>query len=418
MSGERFGPVDFDWFHSEEIPRRLGSRDLGGLRTIMASPASARLRPIAFSVGQGSYTYKPAAGARGLEVVPGDHHAETVVALSRDDWSDFCLELKTCYALFYADRLEFQKGNFGQLAKWEPVIRVAFDGQPFYDIDHPEAVLGSDGRPLDLERSFSLEDLMARGPGGTEDPSRDPGAFLRTAGFVHLRGVLDEAEMERIDVEVTLATARARPDDKRSWWTSVDGRDVCNRVNYLNEGSELIAGIGADERFSRIASLAGHDLKDASDRLDGNTLVIKVPGAETGLADLPWHRDCGMGGHPVKCPMLNVGIQLDAASGRSGQLEMIAGSHTGTSRLPGPPETGHLPVVAIATEPGDVTVHFGHTLHAAPPPSDRARPGRRALYLTYVPPLTFELVGPGQGYNDVLFTRDSGHIRHVHELRA
>jgi hypothetical protein len=34
----------------------------------------------------------------------------------------------------------------------------------------------------------------------------------------------------------------------------------------------------------------------------------------TGLSDLPWHRDCGLGGHPVTCPTLNVGIQLDAAT--------------------------------------------------------------------------------------------------------
>ena len=43
-------------------------------------------------------------------------------------------------------------------------------------------------------------------------------------------------------------------------------------------------------------------------------------------------------------------------------------------------------------------------------------PGRRALYLTFVPPLTFEMVGPGQGYNDVLFARDDGHIQHVDQL--
>ena len=42
-------------------------------------------------------------------------------------------------------------------------------------------------------------------------------------------------------------------------------------------------------------------------------------------------------------------------------------------------------------------MHFGHTLHAAPPPSDADAAGRRALYLSYVPPLTFEMIGPGTG---------------------
>jgi Phytanoyl-CoA dioxygenase (PhyH) len=224
-------------------------------------------------------------------------------------------------------------------------------------------------------------------------------------------------EIEALQTDVVAAVAAARPDDRRSWWTTVDGHEVCSRVNYLNDRSERIADLGSDPRITRIAALGGPELRDARDRLDGNGVVIKVPGATEGLSDLPWHRDCGMGGHPVKCPMLNVGIQLDHATAASGQLLMVAGSHKGTSRLPRPAEARQLPVVPLSTEPGDVTVHFGHTLHAAPPPDDRHANGRRAIYLSFVPPLTFEMVGPGQGYNDVLFTRDAGHVQHVDQLR-
>jgi ectoine hydroxylase-related dioxygenase (phytanoyl-CoA dioxygenase family) len=84
--------------------------------------------------------------------------------------------------------------------------------------------------------------------------------------------------------------------------------------------------------------------------------------------------------------------------------------------LPSAREAENHAVVALTTEPGDVTVHFGHTLHAAPPPNDRDAPGRRALYLSFVPPLTFEMVGPGQGYNDVLFTRSEGRVQHVDQF--
>jgi len=38
------------------------------------------------------------------------------------------------------------------------------------------------------------------------------------------------------------------------------------------------------------------------------------------------------------------------------------------------------------------------------------------LYVSYVPPLTFEMMQPRQGYNDVLFTRDSGRVHHIDEL--
>ena len=96
---------------------------------------------------------------------------------------------------------------------------------------------------------------------------------------------------------------------------------------------------------------------------------------------------------------------------------MVPGSHMGTSRLPGPREASGLPVVPIDAEPGDVTVHFGHTLHAAPAPTDPRASGRKAVYLSFVPSSLFDMVGPGQGYNDVLFTRRAGHVQHVDQLR-
>jgi hypothetical protein len=74
--------------------------------------------------------------------------------------------------------------------------------------------------------------------------------------------------------------------------------------------------------------------------------------------------------------------------------------------------------VAVETQPGDVTAHYGHTLHAAPPPGDPKAAGRRALYVTYVPELVFDMIPAGKGYNDVLFTRDSGRVRHIDELRS
>ena len=189
---------------------------------------------------------------------------------------------------------------------------MAFDGQTVYDIDDPPPVIASDGRPLELTRTFTFD-----------DPDEEIADFLARAGFVHLRGVMDAEEIGALRAVADEGVAAARPDDRRSWWTEVDGRAVCSRVNYLNDRSPMVAGLGADERFTRIARWGGPDLRDAGDRLDGNGVVIKVPGAAPGLADLPWHRDCGMGGHPVKCPMLNVGIQLDAATAGNGQLQMI-----------------------------------------------------------------------------------------------
>jgi ectoine hydroxylase-related dioxygenase (phytanoyl-CoA dioxygenase family) len=396
---ERFGPIDFDWFHQVHLPWLLQERG-----AVFSDSDAAVVRPLGFELSDGrSYTYVPQGAS--FAVCPGTEAAHTVVAMTPDDWCDFVWELKTCFALLYAERLSITQGNFGQVARWEPPLRVALSGQTLFDLARPAVVEDGDGRPLDPTRPFTLDDS----PAEIED-------FLHRVGFVHLRGVLDAAEVTALRGDVEAAVERARPDDRKSWWTTVGGREVCNRVNYINERSDRIAALGADPRFATIAALGRNDLRDAHDRLDGNGVVIKVPGSSGGLADLPWHRDCGMGGHPVKCPMLNMGIQLDAATAATGQLQMIPGSHRGTSRLPSAREAEGHAVVALTTEPGDVTVHFGHTLHAAPPPQDPAAFGRRALYLSFVPPLTFDMVGPGQGYNDVLFTRSGGRVQHADEF--
>ena len=400
MDSDRFGPIDFDGFHRHDLPQLLEGR-----RHVFSDADIRVVRSLAFELPDGrAYTYVPT--DRTFSVTSGSEGAHTVVTLSYEAWCSFVWELRSSFSLLYSGEVATARGSFGQLARWEPPLRVAFSGQDLYDLADPPPVQDDDGRPLDLTRVFTLDDSLD-----------EIAAFLSQAGFVHLRGVMEAAEVEDLRHDVDTAVANARPDDRRSWWTSVDGQDVCNRVNYLNDRSERIARLGSDERFVAIAGLGRNDLRDASDRLDGNSVVIKVPGAAEGLADLPWHRDCGMGGHPVKCPMLNVGIQLDRATPATGQLLMIPGSHRGTSRLPGPDEAERLPITPLWTEPGDVTVHFGHTLHAAPPPTDHHGPGRRALYLTFVPPLTFEMVAPGQGYNDVLFARTDGHIKHVDQLR-
>lgn len=396
---ERFGSIDFDWFHLEELPGRLRER-----QAIFSDADAEVLRPLGFQLSDGrAYTYVPE--GKTFSVKPGIDAAQTVVEVSLDSWCSFVWELKSCFALLYAEQLAVRSGSFGQMARWEPSLRVVFGDQDLFDLDHPSHIADEFGCEVDLTKTFTLE-----------DPATEMRNFLELVGFVHIRAVLDAAEIEALRSDVSDALGKARPDDRKSWWTAVGGREVCNRVNYLNDGSARIAALGADPRILDIAALGGPELRDACDRLDGNSAVIKVPGSEGGLADLPWHRDCGMGGHPVKCPMLNVGIQLDAATESTGQLQMIPGSHRGTCRIPSAREAQKHRVVAITTEPGDVTVHYGHTLHAAPPPNDPHASGRRALYLTFVPPLTFEMVGPGEGYNDVLFTRSEGRVQHLNDI--
>jgi ectoine hydroxylase-related dioxygenase (phytanoyl-CoA dioxygenase family) len=63
--------------------------------------------------------------------------------------------------------------------------------------------------------------------------------------------------------------------------------------------------------------------------------------------------------------------------------------------------------VAVDTEPGDVTVHLGDVMHAAPPPTG-AGPGRRVLYVTCMPERALEFIPAGKSYNDVIIARVGG----------
>src|SRR5207302_1242095 len=166
MTG-RFDPIDFDEFHLVDLPRRLAE---GNGKLAVADLTS--VKPIAFRLTDGrAYTYT--AAADGIDITTGADEAYTIVELAYEDWCDFAWELRSCFALLYADRLTIASGSFGHLARWEPALRAAYDGQPVYDFANPPAVVDANGDALDLRRTFTMDDDDAA--------IRD---FLERAGFV------------------------------------------------------------------------------------------------------------------------------------------------------------------------------------------------------------------------------------------
>jgi hypothetical protein len=395
-----FEPVDFEDFHRITLPAlieggngALAAPDLAG-----SVPGGGPVGPIAFSVEDGtSFTYIPGAGT--VEIWSSDVAADTVIELSREAFSDFANELRSCFGLLYAGLAEATRGDYGWFERWEPALRALYHGRPIID----PAMLGV---RTDLDRTFTLDE--------SDDEIR---AFLHETGFAHVAGVFTPDEVAALTAEVEAARSAARPDDGRSWWaTQADGTEVCCRVIYLGRSSTLFDEIGDDDRLRRLAALGAPGLVAERDCLDGVSVVIKNAEVTAGLSDLPWHRDCGLGGHPVLCPSVAIGIQLDAANAATGQLHFLAGSHRGSSHPVKPGEEARQPTVAVDTEPGDVTVHFGDVLHAAPPPTGTGQ-CRRAVYVTFARPETLAYVGPGNGYNDVLFEHD-GQVHNVDELKA
>lgn len=392
MAALAFLAVDFEAFHQIALPKLIE----GGNGALAADDLRG-VAPIAFKVPDGAaYSYVP--GPDTVELWATDVAADTVVELSREAFSDFANELRTGRGLLYAGLVEVTRGDFASFERWEPALRALYHGRHIVD---PAAECVRD----DLDRMFTLADADAQLT-----------AFLVETGFLHVRAVFSADEISVLGADVERLRADARPDDGKSWWaTRADGTDVCCRLIYASLRSEVIAGLGEDPRLARLAALHGDALEPASECLDGFSVVFKHPVITGGLSDLPWHRDCGLGGHPIICPGLNVGVQLDAATPESGQLHFVAGSHRGSSHPPRSSDEARQPVVAIDTEPGDVIVHYGHALHAAPPPTGSG--GRRALYVGFVRPEARAFVGDGHGYNDVLFERD-GLVRNVGELEG
>ncbi len=388
--------IDFNEFHRVELQKYLN--DGRGARAAVSMAAD---RSLTFVVGNDAWTYR-STGVE-IEVVEG-RAAGLTISLDPEAFSDFVNEMWSVFGLLYGERLILETGSFEHLVAWEPVLQALWFDRPIYTATESSEFVGRNGTPLSLHQSFTLDDDV-------DEMSH----FLQTCGFLVLRNVFSAEEIAAMNEVVDRERQRSTPDDKRSWWaTDSDGNEVCCRVTYLAERDEVFADLAADERLKVIAALSGAQLQSCPDRLDGLGVVIKNPGVVEGLSDLPWHRDCGMGGHFVLCPGLNVGVQLDEASAENGQLWFLAGSHHHAAQSLDMSQINGLPTVAVDAQPGDVTVHFGHVMHAAPPPLSPTA-NRKAVYVGFHVPELFDVIGPGQAYNDVLFTHGDGRVRSVEE---
>jgi len=372
-------PTDFRAFHEAVLSASVAT-PIGRA----AARDVANLAPIAFALANGA-AYRLLPSGDTLRALPGDD-APTVIELDEPAWRDFASEMATAAGLHYGRRIRFLRGDFATLERWEPALRALFCGRPIFDPD-------ADVLPPDVDPARSLT---------LDEPDDTLRRQLHATGYLHVRRVFESSEIARIREIVEARRKVARPGDGRSWWaTRADGARVVCRLIYLGLAEPTIAALGDDPRVRRLASLAGTPLRPTTDRSDGQSVVLKHPEIREGLSDLPWHRDCGLGGHPATCPALNVGIQLDAATEASGRLHFVPGSWRASCHRS---DLARARTVAVDTEPGDVTAHFGDVMHAAPPPTGSG-PGRRVLYVSCMPPAAYDVIPPGKSYNDVILAR-------------
>jgi hypothetical protein len=356
--------------------------DLDPQALAAATKDVARAGAITFAVNDASLTYR----AEGGQVTESsDRDGDTVVVLSPSAWADLVSQVRTPIGLLLAGELSFERGDFNHFAAWDRTLRYLHNGVPPYSPDRA--------------------DLKGRDPGAAltlDDSDEELREQLTTMGYLHVKGVFAPEEMAAANADVDRLAAEATPGDDKSWFVETDeGQRLC-RLVYATQRSAVLQALEADPRIRRLGTLTDSALRQAPDRMEGSAVLIKVPGKTRGLSNIPWHQDCGMGGHAIFCPSVSIGIQLTGSRPETGNLLVVPGSHGQTLHNQWD-KLSDAPVVEVNTEPGDVTVHIQDVMHASPAPT--AEGGRRTMYVTYYPLTLWDHIGPGEAYNDLVRNR-------------
>lgn len=335
-------PVDPGRFHQETVPALTAVNGDVASRAMRA----AGLDAVTIAVDGDAYTWRLDPAGR-LEVVPGDNGVGPRADLSAVWFSDLVNDVRSAMAVMMAAEPVMTRGRIGHLVKWDLALRALVDARPAWEPGLVDLV-DPEGRPLDLKRSFTLDD--------------DPALLshhLTQAGFLHLRRVFSPAEMARLDAEITRWLDALRPDDPRAWYARIGDRRVCVRATNLGPDD---VDFPHAERLAPLAALTGD-----GHTYGGTDLLRKPVGVTEGLSDLPWHRDCDPGLHSYRCSSLTVGLSVTPSGADNGQLGVVAGSHRANLTL-FDLERVDLPRCRLDTEVGDVTVHLSCALHCATPP--------------------------------------------------
>mgnify|MGYP006080945037 FL=1 len=393
-------PDSFHRFHSEVLPARIAAGN-GAL----AFADLADLGTLAIRTPAGSWTYVPDAGS--VELLEGEATADAVVAIDLDAWLGLVSDLDTAPGLLYSNRASVPVGNPLRFMRWEPGLRALFHGLPVFDPDNVD-LRDLDGEPLDTTRAFAIDEV-----GNDGETARH---FLRTAGYLHVAGVFDADEVAAMLTDADILAGEAQPGDMASWWgRDATGTEVLTRVLRAASQPDLRLLVD-DARIRRVVDTAAEALvpkvPDDPEAVDLVTILWKRPDMAEGLADLPWHRDCGMGGHALNCPSVVVTICLTTGTPEAGELRFLPGSHRGGFPFVDGTDVAAPDGVGLPIGVGDVTLHYSDLMHASLPPTSAEGPHRISVLLGFAPETAGHHLG-GRHYNDALLINDDGQVDHL-----
>lgn len=330
----------------------------------------------------------------------------TVIELSAEDWLGLTNDMESTPALIYGDRIRCLQGDAMALMAWEPALRALYCGIPVYDPHQPD-LRGADGQPVVPDSCFTADD----------DPAAMRNA-LNTLGYLVVHDVFSAAELVRFREHALRLHSQAQEGDKSSWWgKNRHAESVLCRVLTAGNVAEL-HDLYDDPRIQHLQSLMPEGLKAANpDEQDGLTIIFKNPAMVEGLSDLPWHRDCGMGGHAVMCPTVIISIYLYDATDDAGALRFLPGSHKASFGFADASDPKAPRGVRADAKAGSVTLHYGDVMHAAPEPHSDTGPFRQSILLAYQP--HYQHHRGQRHYNDVLLDKsEDGQIPHLKAMVA
>lgn len=348
-------------FFTQDFPRLVdahGRLVADGMWALEAPPLTVEVEGAAWTILRDGDT---------VELQGGAVDGAVVISLTPEQFSDWVQNQITFNGFLVARSLKLKTGDIAAVSAWDSLWITLLEGWAV--IDHELAFRDRHGALLDLAAAFTPDD----------DPA-DVAHFLREAGFVHLKGWLDRADLARIVEDMDCALPNYVEGDGKSWWATLgNGARCCVRMQEFVEHSPTTAKLLSGEAWARMRSAVAGSDKLAEVPVEGRIIeaLYKPVGVVSGPSDVSFHRDCHLGRHAYACSRMTVGVPLTPHSQANGMLRVVVGSHRVAMPVEVAKRRPYLPVVALATEPGDLTVHLSCTLHESTPPISAER---RVMY--------------------------------------
>jgi len=388
--------MNFVKYHRQILPDLL-SAGRGALLE------SQQLPILGISIAGQKQSFSYQLGEAGVNILSGIEQADIQVELSASDWQGLVADLESVPGILYGGRLISHRGDLMNFVRWEPALRALYTGRPIYN-PATFQLRNKAGETLEPLTSFT-----------TQSGVPEMAEFLDAAGYLLVKSVFSSREIEQFRAAASELSDAAKEGDQLSWWgKNKAAESVLCRA--LNAGSHsAFAQLYEDQRIQRLATMLPTGMLHAKPAdTDGVTVIFKNPDVTEGLSDLPWHRDCGMGGHANMCPTYVMSIYLYDATPALGALVFLPGSQRYAFGFSDADKGKFASAVTVPARAGDVTLHIGDVMHAAPPPESVSGPFRQSVLLSFHPDFTNHR--GERHYNDVLLGAEDGQVSHLRNL--